>query len=98
MQEVAALDLAPSDVRPEHERMIDRVRRPDLPHVGEVLENLDHRPQDDGHSRPPLVRRERDRAVKDDLVGEERDGGVDVPCFNSGAKRMHDHSHSQQIE
>ena len=87
--EVAAGDRLAADLGLEHECMVARGVVADLPHVAEVIEDLDDGGQDGGGDGLAGVRLERDRTGEDDVVGEERGHCFDVAGFDRFAERMH---------
>src|SRR5207249_4028103 len=89
VQEVAALDLLLADTGAEDERMVACAGAADLADVAKVLEHLRYGREQHPHDLAATIGLEHDRAAELDIVGDQRDGGIDVAGLNCCAKRVH---------
>ena len=90
VQEVASLDLDLAHAGAKDECVVRRIGSADLAHIAEVREHPGDGVQDHSGGGPAVVGLERNGAAEDDVLAQHGDGGVNVACFESGAKRVHD--------
>src|SRR5688500_1690500 len=88
-QDVHALQVAISCASLEHEH--GGVIRLHMLDVAEVLEHLDHRAEEDCDRLAALIRLEDDRALEDDVLGEELGGVREVLGFRGAPECVASH-------
>src|SRR5262249_27751480 len=86
---VAALYLLVADSRLEDKRVIACVGRADFAEVGKVLKHVRDGCQECADVGAAFIGLEHDGAPEHDVIREQGDRSVQIPCFDGGSKRMH---------